>query len=122
ADSLDDAGPLVPEDARGIAGRIGSRRGVEVGVADTAGREPDEHLSCLWLGELDLLDDEQLAELLQDCGADSHATSLSRDGSNPDPLRRRPATACRRLTRKRSWGTVGSRLRDPRAARQRACA
>ena len=31
----------------------------------------------LRLGEVDLLDDERLAELLEDCGADLHARSLA---------------------------------------------
>ncbi len=42
---LDDAGALVAEHGRRVAGRVGARRGVEVGVADAAGDEPHEHLA-----------------------------------------------------------------------------
>ena len=80
ADALDDAGSLVAEHARRVAGRVGAGRGVEVGVADAAGGEPDEHLAGLRLGEVDLLDDERAAELLEDCGADLHGASLPRAG------------------------------------------
>ena len=78
ADALDDAGALVPEHARRITGRIGTGGGVEVGVADAAGGEPDEHLAPLRLGEIDLLNDERAAELLENCCANSHGASLSR--------------------------------------------
>ena len=77
-DALDDTGALVTEDARRVAGRVGTGGGVEVGVADAAGGEPDEHLARLRLGEIDLLDDERAAELLEDCCADFHAASLPR--------------------------------------------
>ena len=70
---LDDAGALVPEHGRRVAGRVGARRRVEVGVADAAGDEADEHLARARLGELDLLHDERLAELLEYRGADLHA-------------------------------------------------
>ena len=59
ADALDDAGALVAEHAGRVAGRVGAGGGVEVGVADAAGGEPDEHLARLRLGEIDLLDDER---------------------------------------------------------------
>ena len=39
-------------------------------MADTARRKADEHLALLRLGEVELLDDERLTELLEDCGAD----------------------------------------------------
>jgi hypothetical protein len=45
-------------------------------VADPAGREPYEHLSRLRLGEVDLLDDERLPEVLEHGGTDLHATNL----------------------------------------------
>ena len=71
-DPLDDARALVAEHARRVA-RSGRRRGrVEVGVADAAGDEPDEHLARLRLRELDLLHDERLTELLEHRGADLH--------------------------------------------------
>ena len=78
ADALDDAGALVPEHARRVAGRVGAGGGVEVGVADAARGEPDEHLARLRLGEVDLLDDERAAELLEHCCADFHGASLPR--------------------------------------------
>jgi hypothetical protein len=46
-------------------------------VADAARNEPDEHLACLGLRELDLLDDERLTELLEDCGPDPHGPMLA---------------------------------------------
>ena len=72
ADVLDDAGALVAEHARRIARRIGAARGVEVGVADAAGLDAHEHLARLGACELDVLDDERLAELLEHRGADLH--------------------------------------------------
>jgi hypothetical protein len=39
-------------------------------VADAAGDDPDERLACLRLRQLDLLDDERLPELLENCGPD----------------------------------------------------
>ena len=72
ADPLDDAGALVAEHGRRVAGRVGARGGVEVGVADAAGDEPDQHLAGPRLGELDLLDGERLAELLEHRGAHLH--------------------------------------------------
>ena len=76
--ALDDAGALMAEDARRIAARIGARGRVEVGVADPAGGEPDEHLAGPGLREVDLLDDERLPELLEHGGADPHAAILCR--------------------------------------------
>jgi hypothetical protein len=77
-DRLDDAGALVPEHRRRIPGRVGAGCGVEVGVADTAGHEPDEHLTRLRLRQLDVLHLERLSELLQDGGADLHQLSFAR--------------------------------------------
>ena len=71
-DSLDDSGTLVPEHARRVAGRVGAGGRVEIRVAHTARGEPHEHLAVLRLGEVDLLDDERLPELLEHCGADLH--------------------------------------------------
>ena len=73
ADGLDDARALVTEDARHVAARIGARGRVQVRVADAAGDEADERLSRLRLGEVHVLDDERLPELLEHCGADPHA-------------------------------------------------
>ena len=72
ADPLDDAGALVPEHGRGVSGRVGARRGVEVGVADAARLEPHQHLAGARLGEVDLLDDERRAELLEHRSAHLH--------------------------------------------------
>ena len=72
ADRLDDAGSLVAEHARGVAGRVGAGGGVEVGVAHAAGVHADEHLAGPGPVELDVLDDERPAELLEDCCADLH--------------------------------------------------
>ena len=89
---LDDAGALVAEDARRVAGRVGARGRVQVGVADAAGRQADEHLARLRLREVDLLDDERLPELLEDGGADLH-TAILRCVAQPDGARHavRPA-------------------------------
>ena len=73
ADALDDPRALVAEHARCVAARIGAGGRVEVGVADAAGDEPNQHLAGLRLGELELLHDERLPELLEDGGADPHA-------------------------------------------------
>ena len=54
-DLLDDAGSLVTEHARRVPGRIRAGGRVEIGVADTAGGEPDENLAGARLGEVDLL-------------------------------------------------------------------
>ena len=70
ADTLDDTSALVPEHARRIAARVGTGRRVEVGMADAAGDDPNERLALLRLLQLDVLDDERLPELLQDCCAD----------------------------------------------------
>ena len=69
---LDDPGAFVPEDARRVAARIVAGRGVEIRVADAAGREPDEHLAGLGLGQLQLLYGERMPELLEHRGADLH--------------------------------------------------
>ena len=55
-DSLDHSRALVSENRGHIAGRIGARRRVEVGVADPAGDEADKHLAYLRLCKLELLD------------------------------------------------------------------
>ena len=65
ADPLDDPRALVAEHGRRVAGRVDARGRVQVGVADAAGDEPDQHLAGTWVSQLDLLDDERLAELLE---------------------------------------------------------
>ena len=73
ADALDDARALVAEHRRRVAGRVGARGRVEIGVADAARDEPDEHLAGPRLGEVELLHLERRAELLEHGGADLHA-------------------------------------------------
>lgn len=80
ADLLDDAGALVAEHAGGVAGRVGTGRGVEVGVADAAGVQPDEHLARLRLREVDVLDHQRLSELLQHGGANLHGSDATGRG------------------------------------------
>ncbi len=72
ADRLDDARALVAEHRRRVAGRVGAGGRVEVGVADAAGDEPDQHLARAGLGEVELLHDERLPELLEDRGSHLH--------------------------------------------------
>src|SRR5262249_26816763 len=72
ADPLDDAGALVAEDARRIAGRIDAGGGVQVGVTDAARGQAHEHLAGARLGEIDLLDYERLPELLEYRRPDPH--------------------------------------------------
>ena len=76
ADTLDDARALVPEHRRRIAGRIGARRRIEVGVADPARDQPDQDLARFRLRELELLHLERRAEGLENGGADLHGSSL----------------------------------------------
>src|SRR4029077_9207833 len=72
ADRLDHAGALVPEHRRRVAGGVGPGGRKQVGVADPAGLEPDEHLARARLGELELLHLERLAESLQHGCTDLH--------------------------------------------------
>ena len=65
ADRLDDPGALVAEHRRRVAGRVDARGRVEVRVADAAGDEPHQGLALLRVRQLELLDREWLAELLQ---------------------------------------------------------
>ena len=74
ADSLDHAGALVPEHRRRVAGRVGAGGRVEVGVADAARDEPDEHLARLRLREVELLHLERLRRTAR----------ARRRGSSPD--------------------------------------
>src|SRR5205814_10364449 len=80
-DRLDDARALVAEHARRVAARIGARGGVEIGVAVAARREPDERLAGFRLLEPDVLDDERLPELLENCGADVQKCEVAPAGS-----------------------------------------
>jgi hypothetical protein len=73
ADPFDDAGALVAEHRRRVAGRIGARRRVQVCVADAAGGKANEHLAHLRLSQIELLHLEGRTELLEDCRANLHA-------------------------------------------------
>ena len=118
AHALDDACALVPEHARRVAGRIGARRRVEVGVADAARDEPDERLARLRLGQLDVLDDERLSELLENGGADLHPPILlSRTGGAR--ARACPRLRARRRSRARPAGppTTSRAMRSRRGRR-----
>ncbi len=77
-DALDDSCSFVPEHTRRVSGRIGTRGGVQIGVTHAAGGEPHEHLPVLRLGQVELLDDERLPEILEHCGADLHVRRLTR--------------------------------------------
>ncbi len=72
ADPLDDTRALVTEHRRRVAGRVDARGGVHVRVADAARLQPDQHLSCARLREIELSDLQRLAELLEQGGADLH--------------------------------------------------
>src|SRR4029450_2952542 len=88
-DLLDNARALVPEHGRRVAGRIGARGRVQIRVAAPARDEPDEHLACLRLRQVDLLDDERLTEPLEDGGPDPHAPN-ARTGSAKTDSRMTP--------------------------------
>ena len=83
AAALDDAGALVAEHRRRVAGGIDPRGGVHVGVTDPAGDQPHEHLARAGLGQLDLLHDERLGELLEHGRADLHRAALASERSSP---------------------------------------
>ena len=86
---LDDAGSLMTEDARRVTGRIGARGRVQVGVANAAGDEANQHLAGPRLRELDLLNNERLAERLEHGSANLHATTIKVGRAGLEP-----ATAC----------------------------
>ena len=58
-------------------------------MADAAGDEADEHLAGSRLGQLDLLDDERPAELLENRSADFHGRSLAQRGAGCAPALKR---------------------------------
>jgi len=77
-DRFDDARALVAEDRRRVAARVDARRRVHVGVADATCRQAHEHLAGLRAVETDVLDDQRLAEFLEDGGANLHAADPTR--------------------------------------------
>jgi hypothetical protein len=95
-DPLDHARALVAEHGRRIAGGIDPGRRVEIGVADAAGDQPDEDLALRGVGQLDLLHDQGLAELLEHRRTHPHPPPPSPNG--PDPMRS-GSPAARRLGR-----------------------
>ena len=101
---LDDARALVAEDARRIPRRIGAGGRVQIGVADAAGGQPDEHLTRLGLGELDVLDDERPPELLEHRGTDPHRgdPTVAWEPARPTATRRRPTPCCPARARARA--------------------
>ena len=54
---LNNAGALMTEHGRRVAGRVNTRGRVEVGVADAAGNEPHQHLAGLRFGKVNLAND-----------------------------------------------------------------
>ena len=76
ADALDHACALVPEHGGRVARGVGAGGREEIGVAHAAGHEPDEHLSCAGLGQLELLHLERRPERLEHGGADLHDAIL----------------------------------------------
>ena len=70
-------GALVAEHGRRVAGRVGARRRVHVGVADAARLEAHEHLARLRLGQVDLGHVQRLTELLEHRGANLHLDGSS---------------------------------------------
>src|SRR6266852_8853096 len=67
SDGLDDSGRLMAIDSRQVAAP-GALHVVDVAVADGAGRELDLDLARAGLGDVDLLDQQGLAELATDGG------------------------------------------------------
>ena len=84
-------------------------------MADAAGGEPDEHLAGLRLGEVDLLDDERAAELLEHGGADLHGASLAR-GDRLQPVAGLPEQPLVQRERLRRGDVPAEALDGPRAA------
>ena len=94
ADLLDHPGALVPEHGRRVTGGIDTAGGVEVGVANAAGRQAHQHLTGARPVEVDLLDHERPGELLENGGADLHGGNLTGERQRTGRTRgRRPATA-----------------------------
>jgi hypothetical protein len=71
ADPLDDAGPFVAIDRRPRHRKV-AVAGVDVGLADPARDDPDQHLVRPRVGELQLLQRPAARALGHDCGSDSH--------------------------------------------------
>src|SRR5205085_7750307 len=78
ADAFDDACALVAEHRRRVTGGIRAGSGVQVGVADAARDEPDEHFAGVRLREIELLHRERGAEVVENRGSDLHRRIVSR--------------------------------------------
>jgi hypothetical protein len=69
AERLDDPHPRVARNQRQRRlDRLVAVRRVDVGVAQTAGLDPDEHLAVTRLGPGDIVDGERLGEVINDGG------------------------------------------------------
>jgi hypothetical protein len=82
-DPLDDPRALVAEHRRGIAGGVRAGGGVEVGVADPAGFQADQHLAGTGFGQVHLAHLERSGELLEHGGPDLHDGSSRRGPGEP---------------------------------------
>ena len=116
AERLDDARALVAEHRRRVARRVDARGRVEVGVADPAGDQAHQHLARARLGEVDVLDDERPAELLEHRGPDPHRQILV---GQPARAARSLRSAARRRRRRRSRARSPGGSRRSRSARRR---
>ena len=76
ADGLDHPGRLVAEDERHGERHPVAGQCVEVTVADTGGRDPDEDLTDPGLVDLDVFDGRGTRHRVEDCRA--HAGSIAR--------------------------------------------
>jgi hypothetical protein len=76
ADRLDNAGALVAEHGRRIAGRVGAGGGVEVRMTDAASVQANQHLPAPRLRQLDLLHRQRLTELFQHSCTHLHRAKL----------------------------------------------
>ena len=83
AHRFDDASGLVTEHGWKHV-RIGSFHEMEVAVADPRRSRAKQHLARARLRNLDLLDDQGLADFAKDCGL--HGTPLRRGFSDSSPI------------------------------------
>ncbi len=126
ADLLDHARALVTEHRRRVARWIRARRCVEIGVADAAGDEPNERFAGLRLREVQFLNFERSAELLEDCGANLHGAVIltGRRGERASPRAIRPSSPAGRPatseTGHKPLPACSSRSRHPRRDGSRA--
>ncbi len=72
AHRLDDAGALVSEHTRCVTAGVGATGCVQIRVAHAAGVHLDECFALLRIGDVEILDHEGFAELLENSGAHLH--------------------------------------------------